>query len=216
MKRVLYMLWHHWKNFLAHPWEPKYLVAIMITNILGSAYGYYWYAGQLAATQVKLWPFVPDSPLSTTMFSVVLILSLLGRNSPFFSALAYTGCIKYGLWAVIIISDYWIGGGPVEYKVAMLWVSHLGMAAQGAVYLRTINSQFNKHFSGPSLSGAAVAGVATWMVLNDFLDYRLGIYPYLYLQRQEGLAAFSAVSLSGVLLVLLVYMWSAKVPNNNR
>jgi len=215
MISVSKILRDNWKIFLKDPWQPKFLGALLIINIFGSAYGYYWYSGQLAATSVKLWLFVPDSPLSTTMFSVVLILALLRCNNIFFYILACTGCIKYGLWAVIIISDYWIGGGPVDYMVAMLWVSHMGMAVQGAVYLRTIISPLKKYFSAPALSGVAVAGVAIWMFLNDFLDYSLGIYPYLYLQRQEGLAAFSAVFLSAILAVLLVYVRSAEVPNRD-
>jgi uncharacterized membrane protein YpjA len=72
-------------------WDKRFLSVLLLINILGSFYGYYWYRGQLAATNVLLWPFVPDSPLSTTLFSLVLVLYLLGKKSSLLSLLAGSG-----------------------------------------------------------------------------------------------------------------------------
>ncbi|MFZ5647869.1 MAG: DUF1405 domain-containing protein [Bacillota bacterium] len=196
MKKICHLLKHHWNSFLNHPWQFRYVVLLLAVNIPGSVYGYYWYAGQLAATSRKLWLFVPDSPLSTTLFSVVLALSLLGYRNAFLSVVAFTGCIKYGLWAVIIISHFWGTGGGVEFKAAMLWVSHLGMAAQGIIYLRNAGV----------ITLPVVAGTALWMFINDFLDYHLGIYPYLYEAGQLTLALYSAAVLSGLIVFLLLLM----------
>ena len=75
-----------------------------------------------------LWPFVPDSPLSTTLFSLVLVLYLLGKKSSLLSLLAGAFLVKYGLWAVavnlhllvlgesftwinlMLVSSFWHGG----------------------------------------------------------------------------------------------------------
>lgn len=191
----------HWRSLNKDPWQPRYSVPILLVNVVGSVYGYNWYAGQLASTAKKLWLFVPDSPLATTMFAAALALSLLGWRNSLFTLAALTANIKYGLWAVIVITDFWAGGGPVRFSEALLWVSHLGMAAQGAVYLRA--ALFNPAGSGRGFTGTALSVTAAWMLLNDFLDYYLGIYPYLYEPRQLLLGAVSALSLS-VLLVLSI------------
>lgn len=209
------MINHHWHSFLRDPWQVKYTVPLLVVNILGSAYGYYWYAGQLSSTARQLWLFVPDSPLATTMFAAVLFLSLLGYRNIFFSLVAFTACIKYGLWAVIVISDFWAGGGGVRFTEAMLWVSHLGMAAQGAIYVKTC-FRGRPREAARSVSGPVLAGLAAWMLLNDFLDYYLGIYPYLYVPDQELLAKFTAVALSLLLILSLKTVTLRKLSENSR
>lgn len=196
MKKLYSLIKYHWRSFLDSPWQPRYVILLLAVNIPGSVYGYYWYRGQLASIPRELLLFVPDSPLSTTLFSVALALSLLGYRNTFLSVAAFTGCIKYGLWAVIIISHFWGTGGEAELKVAMLWVSHLGMAAQGLIYLRA---------SG-AVTPPVIAGTALWMFTNDFLDYRLEIHPYLYDPGQFLLAGYSASVLSGLMLFLLLFM----------
>lgn len=195
MIEIYTFLKNNWNSFLENPWQRRYVILLLAVNIPGSVYGYYWYAGQLEATPKSLWLFVPDSPLSTTLFAVVLALSLLGRRNIVLSLVAFTGSIKYGLWAVIIIVHYWATGGNVEFKVVMLLVSHLGMAAQGFIYLRA---------TGPVIP-PVIAGTTLWMFINDFLDYSLGIYPYLYQSGQLLLARFSAVVLSGLMVFLILF-----------
>ena len=202
-----------WRSFIKNPWQPRYAVPLVLINAAGSVYGYYWYAGQLSATALKWWPFVPDSPLSTTMFALVLLLSLLGVQNALLGLLAFTGCVKYGLWAVILISEFWAGGGPVRFTEAMLWASHLGMAAQGAIYLGSYLSPGagSRGFGGPVLAAAAV-----WMLLNDFLDYYFGIHPYLYHPGQLLLGAASALGLSVLLILSLKILSWLKMAGNSR
>lgn len=211
MKRISY----HWRSFLKDPWQSGYAVPLLLVNTGGSAYGYYWYSNQLAETAVKWWFFVPDSPLATTMLAAVLALSLLGYRNAFISLVAFTANIKYGLWAVIVISDFWAGGGPIRYTEAMLWVSHLGMAAQGFIFLK---SYLFRRYAGPGrrVTGPALAATAVWMLLNDFLDYYLGIYPYLYHPGQLLLGAVSAVALSLTIVISIKIYAFIKLANNSR
>lgn len=200
------LLKYHWNSFMANPWRPKYLYIILATNIIGSIYGYYWYAEQLASTPKYLWLFIPDSPLSTTLFAVVLALSLAGLQSLLLSLAAFAGCIKYGIWAVIMITEFWLKGGDVEFEVAMLWISHMGMAAQGVIYFYKPGAPGSiGGFHSPLRGwGGALAFLAAWMFLNDFFDYGLGIYPYLYYYGQEYLAMVSAFSLSAVIMAFVI------------
>ncbi len=200
------MIMRHWRSFMRDPWRPEYVVPLLLINMAGSIYGYYWYAGQLSSTVKKLWLFVPDSPMATTLFAAVLLFSLMGRRNAFLGLIAFTACIKYGLWAVIVIGDFWAGGGSIRFTESMLWVSHLGMAVQGVIYLKVRPPGSSLGFSRPALPG-----VAAWMLLNDFMDYRLGIHPYLYVPGQELLAGVSAVALS-----LSLALTVAKLPDARR
>ncbi|MCL5057404.1 MAG: DUF1405 domain-containing protein [Actinobacteria bacterium] len=202
----MFRLRRHWRSFLSNPWQPRYILLILAINIPGSVYGYYWYAEQLASTPKRLLLFVPDSPLATTLLSFVLILALLGHRNLFFSLLALAACIKYGLWAAVVISDFWLGGGAVGWETVLLWFSHLGMAAQGVIYMR----------AGPFVFPArgmarAAAVVSAWMLLNDFMDYHLGIHPYLYYYGQEPMAAVSAWGLSATVIIYIFIIFGKSV-----
>ncbi|WP_297198742.1 DUF1405 domain-containing protein [Thermanaeromonas sp.] len=187
---------------------------------MGSLYGYYWYHEQLLATPLVWWIFTPDSPLSTSFFTLTLTLLLLdtregkrtktckrcGERRPeglpistsylgrsylsrktqeILGVLACATLIKYGLWAVVVIGDYWIKRGPVQPVETLLFLSHLGMVAQGYLFLR--------HW--PFYFGQGVL-VGAWLILNDYVDYALGWHPYLFRPDQEPLAAAAALALS--------------------
>ncbi|OAT80250.1 hypothetical protein A6M21_01060 [Desulfotomaculum copahuensis] len=187
-------MWPLWREFWRDPWQARFVRPLLIINLLGSVYGFYWYHEQLAATPFYAWLFVPDSPLATTLFALALAGSLAGFKSTLLRAVACTASIKYGLWAVVVISQFWWLGGQPAPTESMLWFSHLGMAAQGFVYLRRVRW------------GAPVAlFTGGWMFLNDALDYGAGLHPYLFAAGQETAAAITAAVLSGLLFACL---WS--------
>lgn len=172
------------------PFDKWFLTLLIIVNALGSVWGYLWYRQQLAETPWPFWIFTPDSPLSTTLMAVALLTLLVGRPSALFLLLAYTAVIKYGLWAIVLITDYWLRGGPIAFTESMLWLSHLGMAVEGFLYLRHLRVTAGQ---------AIFTGV--WMALNDFMDYGLGLHPYLFLPEQRTLAMASAVALTVMLFL---------------
>ncbi|SMB91513.1 Uncharacterized membrane protein YpjA [Thermanaeromonas toyohensis ToBE] len=180
-----YLLWYN-------PFQPFFLKGLLIINFLGSLYGYYWYYEQLLATPWPWWIFTPDSPLSTSLFTLTLALLLLGKGASVKSVkevlglLACAALIKYGLWAVVVIGDYWIRGASVTLVEALLFLSHLGMAAQGYLFLR----HWPFYLWQGLLTGA-------WLILNDYVDYILGWHPYLFRDDQVPLAAVTALVLSG-------------------
>lgn len=178
LNKVYNLLW-------LNPFRPWFLVTLIIINFLGSIYGYYWYRHQLASTPVFLWFFIPDSPLSTTLTAVALFLILIDKRNSLFEWIAFTAVIKYGLWAVVIISHFGLTGGVIQPEIWMLWFSHLGMAVEGIIFLRQVKAARRETVTG-----------LHWMLFNDLLDYGLGIYPYLYASYQWLTALLTALSLS--------------------
>lgn len=174
-----------WRDFWRDPWQSRYTAPLVIINALGSGYGYYWYHEQLAATPFYYWPFVPDSPLASTFFTLALLIPGNSALRRLFQTIAFTAAVKYGIWAVVIISQYWIKGGPVEFTEVMLWLSHLGMAVEGGIFLKTLQ-----------LDRMVVSITGMWMLLNDLMDYYAELHPYLFAPGQEFLAAITALSLT--------------------
>ena len=179
-----------WKN----PWQKHFLLPLLIINFFGSIYGYHWYAGQLAETPPALWPLVPDSPLATTMFALMAALFLWGIRSGTVRALACATCIKYGLWAVVLITHYWLSGGEIARDEVFLWFSHLGMALQGWIYLRTLNA-----------APAQGAWAAAWMIANDAADYYYKLHPYLYMPGQFDIALGTALIITALMSSRLLF-----------
>ncbi|MFZ5753112.1 MAG: DUF1405 domain-containing protein [Bacillota bacterium] len=167
----------HHKNLMTMGREilfhPLFMKTLIVINLLGSVYGYYWYREQLANTPFIYWIFTPDSPLSTTLLALTLLLFIYGKRVPYLSYLACTTTIKYGLWAVFVNSHYWYISGQWHWEEVMLWASHLGMAIEGFLYLLYL------------LPGCKVWGVISlWLIFNDYVDYVWKLHPYLYLEEQ--------------------------------
>lgn len=183
-------------SFLKNPFQPFYMWVLVAINLPGSLYGFYWYAGQLAETPWYYWPFTPDSPLSTTLLTLSLLLFLANKQPGFLALLACAGVIKYGLWAAIINLQYWQLSGGITPVSFMLAVSHLGMAIEGYIFIRHLK-----------ISWGYLLLLGIWLALNDWLDYGIGIYPYLYSSEQWTLALVSAVVLSLLIgLYLIVHL----------
>lgn len=193
MKRLLLL----WRDFWTNPWQARFTLPLVVINLLGSCYGYYWYREQLAATPVYFWPFVPDSPLSTTLLALALLVRQGGAGSLLFQTVAFTASIKYGIWAVLLISHYWQSGGPVALTEGALWLSHLGMAAQGAIYLRGLRPE-----------PGVILLTGAWMAVNDLLDYGLGLHPYLFAAGQDRLAFLTAAALT---VLLAGALWLGRI-----
>ncbi|WP_071395577.1 DUF1405 domain-containing protein [Bacillus tuaregi] len=144
----------------------QFLWLLLIINVLGTLYGYYWYGWQLADTPAKFLLFVPDSPTASLFFVFVLIAFLMGKNWPLFEALAVVTLIKYGIWAVVMNLLVFIVGGEVSWTAWMLIFSHAAMAVQGLLYAP---------FYRMKLWHLVVAGI--WTLHNDVIDYVFFMLP---------------------------------------
>ncbi len=177
-------LFHHWSGMIL---TNRYLLwALFLANLLGTIYGYDWYAEQIAYTwrEMPAWlvPFVPDSPTASLFFTVSVLYLLYdctkrpprpdhGAASAFraaVEALAAVTSVKYGIWAVVMIVLGALQGDPLYWEHWMLIASHLAMAAEALLFL-----------SFYTFRARHLAVASAWMLSNDYVDYHFQVFPWL-------------------------------------
>lgn len=146
--------------------HKSFMWLLLIVNILGTVYGYYWYMWQLELTDPIFLIFVPDSPTASLFFSIALFGWLIGRHFKLIEALALITLVKYGLWAVVMNIWTEFEAGPIKFVGWMLVFSHFAMAVQAVLYLPKY--RFN---------WIHVLIAAVWTLHNDVIDYVFGQMP---------------------------------------
>jgi len=159
--------------------QRRMIVLLLVINVLGTIYGYYWYRNQLAQTPLHFLPFVPDSPTASLFFSLVLALFLLRRSNPYIEAFAAVTLFKYGIWAVAaIFAGAWLAEPsigamlrrkPVPPANWMLVFSHTGMALEALLFARYYSFHYRHLFV-----------IAMWVFVNDFMDYVFLLHPWVH------------------------------------
>lgn len=176
---------------LAVPHNRALVKLILAVNLFGTGYGFYWYRGQLASVQPAVWPVVPDSPLATLYFALLLAAILSGRGTAAIGSLAYAAGFKYGLWTPAVMSYFWVEAQTMTFESVHLTLSHLGMALEAAIFQRV----YRPHPGWTLAAGA-------WLLFNDLVDYGLGLHPTLPMSGQEGFAAAAAFLLTPAAVLL--------------
>ena len=137
------------------------LVWLVVTvNLVGTAFGFWYYRIQFAQTPIVMWPFVPDSPAATLFIACSLAAWKLGYDPEWLHALAFFGCLKLGLWTPFV---QLVLNGPSGIAAWLYWFlvfSHLAMALQGFVLHRYADFPVG-----------AVAVATVWYGFNDIVDY---------------------------------------------
>ncbi len=192
MKAYVMQAWY----FMNH---RAFLTLLLIINVLGTVYGYYWYKGQLSITEPIFYIFVPDSPTASLFFCFAILGWLLGRNFKLMEALALVTLIKYGLWAVAMNLLTLVETGYLSPIGWMLVASHFLMAVQAVLYLP--NYRFEKWH---------VLVVAVWTLHNDVIDYLFGQMPiYHVINNYPSHIGYFTFWLS-IACIMLAYLESTK------
>jgi uncharacterized membrane protein YpjA len=142
------------------------LLLLLIVNILGTLYGYYWYGWQLAETPTKFLIFVPDSPTASLFFVFVLIAFMLKKNWGLIETMAIVTLFKYGIWAVVMNLLVLVETGELDWVSYMLIGSHLAMAIQGILYAPFYRIKLWH-----------IIVTAIWTLHNDVIDYVFMMLP---------------------------------------
>ncbi|MFB6173265.1 MAG: DUF1405 domain-containing protein [Halobacteriales archaeon] len=137
---------------------------IVAVNVAGTAFGFWYYRFQFAATPAVMWPFVPDSPVATLLIAGSLAAWRLdaGPWSEALHALAFFGCLKLGFWTPFVQLAL---NGPAGIAAWLYWfliTSHLAMVAEAFLIHRY--AAFPRWAVGVALA---------WHGTNDVVDYFL-------------------------------------------
>lgn len=149
------------------------LLFLLIVNIVGTIYGYYWYGWQLKETPAVFLPFVPDSPTASLFFVFVLIAFLLKGNWPLLEAFAIVTLFKYGIWAVVMNILVYFVQGELDWIGLMLIFSHFAMAVEGVLFAP---------FYRFKIWHLVVAAI--WTLHNDVIDYVFFMMPSYHMLDQ--------------------------------
>ncbi|ARQ06940.1 DUF1405 domain-containing protein [Macrococcoides canis] len=146
--------------------NKKFLIFIILCNIVGTIYGYYWYLGQLQQTKWYFMPFVPDSPTASLFLVIALTAIVWNRHLPLIEVLAFVTLIKYGVWAVVMNILVFITLDEVTAMGMMLIISHAIMAIQALLFVPLFR-----------VSLLSIVIAAIWVFHNDVIDYVYMQYP---------------------------------------
>ena len=140
----------------------RFVWVIVPINLVGTAFGFWYYRFQFRALPTEMWLFIPDSPGATLLIALALGAWALGRSSDTLAALAFFGNVKLGLWTPYVLVVFWpeflAVNGPALY--AFLLVSHLAMVVQAFVLHRITDFPLR-----------AVAIATAWYTVDLLMDY---------------------------------------------
>lgn len=190
--------------FAAFKTERWLFIPLLVITLIGSAFGYYYYEYQFSVTPPYLWLFVPDCPLFTTFFVIVLIGQLMGKEWPLFNAFTFAGLLKYGIWTVFVLLLYWndyFGGGEGLFR-GILMIAHIGMVLLALTMVNGLRRDMRMGRIGAG--GICLAG-AVFLVF-DFFDYVVGTYP-LIPAAHLGLVSWFSVGETFVVTALLLMLF---------
>ncbi|MFC6733529.1 MULTISPECIES: DUF1405 domain-containing protein [unclassified Haladaptatus] len=153
------------------------LTWLVFANAVAILVGIRFYVETMPGVSTFLWPFYTDSPTAVFLatLSLVVLVPNLGRrldDAPQNLALAYlhtfafVWLVKYGIWTAIALNLGFSLYFPEVWAYFGIILTHLGFV--GEAYLIP-------HY-GKTTRGALLAALGALLV-NDYIDYGLGLYP---------------------------------------
>jgi uncharacterized membrane protein YpjA len=188
-------------NYFIHILRERWVLFILlVANLVGTIYGYWWYKDQLAITPAHFYIFVPDSPTASLFLVFVLAAFLFKKNWPLMEAFAAVTLIKYGVWAVVMNIAAGLAGATLTWQNYMLIASHLAMAIQALL--------FAPYFR---IKAWHLIVAAIWTLHNDVIDYVFGMYPWVSRVLIDDVPQIGYFTFwLSILSVFLVYLFAVR------
>ncbi len=181
-----------------------FLFLVLLINIVGIAYGFYYYRLDLQEFPAYLWIILADSPIAVLFFSLFLTLFLLGKRNGLIEALAFFGGVKVGFWTVFIIllyNSYFLQPLYFSWYFSLL-VLHLGMVLETIVMVPIMK-----------ISRTHVMLASAFYLLNDIADYFFNLVP-----RRDiilGSSQFPLVAAESFLVTIILSYFLLKFSSKN-
>ncbi len=173
--------------------SKRFLLLLTIINLVAGFYSISYYFWQLEKTNPLFWIFIIDCPLYSIIFGINLYLMAKEKANPLLGFVSIVGSLKYGLWTIFaLLLPGFIFAFPT------LLVGHLLLIVEVILLYKIFKFKL-KH----------LIIVLGWFLLNDILDYFVGIHPYFEQQFFNEIMLFSFVS-TFILVFLIAIIFSKR------
>ncbi len=149
--------------------EPVPRIIVLVSCIIGTLFGFYYYLGQFEITPFYLWFFVPDSPFFTLMYVIILLFYSFGMRSNTFDVFTFIGLNKVGIWTIFVLLwnyNYYFSPDTRDFRFVILLL-HVGMMLVALTLLKEMEKL--------KLGGYLL--IFGFFVVSDFFDYFIGTHP---------------------------------------
>ncbi len=149
--------------------EPVPQIFVLVSCIIGTLFGFYYYLGQFEITPLYLWFFVPDSPFFTFMYVIILLFYLFGMRSNTFDVFTFIGLNKVGIWTIFVLFwnyNYYFSPDTGDFRFVILLL-HTGMILVALTLLKEMRKLKLRWY-------LLIFG---FFVVSDFFDYFIGTHP---------------------------------------
>ncbi len=184
--------------------EPLARYFVLISCIIGTLFGFYYYLGQFEITPVYLWLFVPDSPFFTFMYVIVLIVYSFGMRSSTFDAFTFIGLNKVGIWTIFVLFwnyEYYFSPQTRDYRL-IIFLLHAGMILVSMTLLKEMKR----------LDMGRYSMILGFFMISDFFDYTIGTHPIIPRESIE-LVKWVTYALT-IIICALTFYYLEKVRRN--
>ena len=172
------------------------LTFLFLCNLLGTIFGYVWYAHRLSLSHWKYWLFIPDSPNATLCLTVSIGLMLFNHRNAIIDTLAFITLIKYGVWAIFMIIFLSIHDQTIYLLGVILLVTHAIMVIQAFLFLPRLK-----------ITCLSISFAMVWVFHNDVIDYVFHQFPkYGSLTPYESIIGYVAFWLSVLPSLISIYV----------
>ena len=182
--------------------ETKLILAVIASNLAGTAFGFYYYLPQFSETPWYLWIMVADSPIATFLIAASFYLHYRDSESSLVDSLAFIANLKYGLWTAFVLTFYFESFWQLNSTPMYLFLlfSHLAMAVQAFLILDYTDFSYKSFLLASS-----------WFVFNDLIDYSLRIHSTLPVEINYFWSPVSAAAISLTFLGIFLYSLLAEL-----
>jgi len=183
--------------------ERRARFVVLISCIIGTLFGFYYYLGQFEITPVYLWFFVPDSPFFTFMYVLVLLFYSFGMRSDTFDAFTFIGLVKVGIWTLFVLFlnyDYYFSPETRDFRFVIVLL-HIGMILVAMTLLKEMKKlNFSRYLL-----------IFAFFMVSDFFDYVIGTHPII---PEESIQIVSWVTVAlSIMTCSLTFYYLEKKPD---
>ncbi len=155
--------------------NKKFLIFLILINILSSIIAFSYYQAQLTQNSILLWIFIADCPIFALFFSYVLYKKLKNQDSVFITFISLVGILKYSIWTLFVI---FLTTNPLNNLLIVF--SHILFLIEIIVFYKFYAFKI-KH----------VIFALPIFLISDFFDYIILTHPPINLNFFNEIAIFS-------------------------